>query len=191
MASAADDAAIVAHVTDVVNRAYTLAEGALWTKDIPRTDEADVALSIRKGETAVAGSDNVIVGAIRARPVDATTWWFGALGVEPAHGGLGVGLALVGFVEDRASESGARSMRLEMLEAEPPLDHLVRLAAWYERRGYREIGRVRVADRYPDDALALTRPCDIVEMSLDLSVQAGDDIGRAARGDSGIRSSVP
>jgi len=169
MASAADDPAIVAHVTDVVNRAYTLAEGALWTKDIPRTDETDVASSIRKGETAVAGSDNVIVGAIRAWPVDATTWWFGALGVEPAHGGLGVGRALVGFVEDRASESGARSMRLEMLEAEPPLDHLVRLAAWYERRGYREIGRVRVADRYPHDALALTRPCDIVEMSLDLS----------------------
>jgi hypothetical protein len=63
-------------------------------------------------------------------------------------------------------------MRLEVLEADPSLDHLVRLAAWYQRRGYRATGRQRVADRHPEDALSLTRACDIVEMTKDLSPSA-------------------
>lgn len=176
-ATEADDAGVVAHVTDVVNRAYKLAEIDLWTKDIPRTDEADTAESIRKGETAVAESDGVIVGAIRARALDAQTWWFGALGVDPAYAGQGVGNALVGFVEDQASASGAQAMRLELLEADPPLDHLVRLAAWYDRRGYRVVGRERVADRHPHDALSLTKACDVVELTRELPTSASPPTG--------------
>ncbi|HEX6843506.1 MAG TPA: GNAT family N-acetyltransferase [Actinomycetota bacterium] len=168
----ADDAELVAHVVDVVNRAYRLAEIDLWTKDIPRTDEADTAESIRDGETAVAESDGVIVGALRAKALDADTWWFGALGVDPRHAGRGVGRTLVDFVEEEAAGAGARTMRLEVLEADPPLDHLVRLAAWYERRGYREVGRARVAERFADDADSLTKACDVVELVRDLPTPA-------------------
>jgi ribosomal protein S18 acetylase RimI-like enzyme len=164
---------VVAHVTDVVNRAYAQAEMELWSREIPRTDRADIAASIRKGETAVAESDGMIVGAIRARPVDAQTWWFGVLGVDPSHGGLGAGGALVRSVEARASASGARVVRLEVLEADPPLDHLSRVGDWYRRRGYRESGRERLVDRHPEDARSLTRACDVVEMAKDLSPPRG------------------
>jgi len=164
----AEDAELIARVTDVVNRAYSQAEADLWTKDIPRTVDADTAVRVRRGATVVARSDAAIIGAVRSRALDPATWWLGALGVDPSHAGLGVGSALVCFVEDHASAAGARAMRLDVLEADPPLEHLMRLTAWYEHRGYREIGRARVADRYPEDAFALTRPCDIVEMSRDL-----------------------
>jgi ribosomal protein S18 acetylase RimI-like enzyme len=162
--AAADDAALVARVTDVVNRAYRLAEIDLWTKDIPRTDDDGTAASIRDGETAVAEIDDVVVGAVRVRALDADTWWFGALGVDPAWAGRGVGRALVDFVEREATVAGARAVRLEVLHATPPLEHLERLARWYERRGYREVGRARVAERHPHDAASLTVACDVVEM---------------------------
>jgi ribosomal protein S18 acetylase RimI-like enzyme len=167
-AADADDPAVVARVVEVVNRAYALAEIDLWTKDIPRTDPDETARAIRDGQTAVAKTNGAIVGAIRARAIDARTWWFGALGVDPAYGGHGVGRALVDFVEDQAAASGARTMRLEVLAAEPPLEHLDRLARWYERRGYREVGRRRVAEAHPDDARFLTKACDVVELEGEL-----------------------
>jgi len=102
-AAEADDAEVVAHVTDVVNRAYKLAEIDLWTKDIPRTDDTDVAASIRKGETAVARSDGARVARRGAALVAAAVV-------------LVAGVAVVGRSLVSPSEAKAAGVRFSLHE---------------------------------------------------------------------------
>ena len=161
----AEDVALASAVADVVNRAYAHAETGLFLTKIDRTDAADVAASISRRETAVALLDGIVVGSIRAATIDERTSWFGALGVDPAFLGHGLGAALVRFVEDDAAGSGKAEMQLEVLDSKPIHPHLSQVRAWYERRGYIETSRRPIAAVHPEDAASLAvDSMDVVTM---------------------------
>jgi ribosomal protein S18 acetylase RimI-like enzyme len=161
----AEDMALASVVADLVNRAYAHAETGLFRTKIDRTDAGDVMASISRRETAVALLDGVVVGSIRAATLDERTAWFGALGVDPALHGRGLGNSLVTFVEDDAAGAGTGEMQLEVFDSEPAHPHLSRIRAWYERRGYAETSRRPIAAVYPEDAASLAvEALDIVTM---------------------------
>ncbi len=159
--SSAGDETLVAELTVLVNRAYQQAERGLWLSGITRTTEAETAQSIADAQVAVARKDGRPVGSVRFLKRDATTAWFGALAVDEAYGGQGVGAQLVNFVESAVAASGARVMELELLVPAAAHPHTERLAAWYRRLGYAEFERRDLAAVEPTAAPFLAVDCDV------------------------------
>jgi GNAT superfamily N-acetyltransferase len=169
-AACAGDAALVAEICVVVNRAFEEAERRLWRGPYPRTNVAETAAKIAREHLVVARVDGAIAGAVWTRLVDATTGWFGALGVDPARGGAGIARALIAFVERGAAAAGASTMRLEVLAPRPPDPHTDFLAAWYARLGYREVGRIDLAVFDPASRRALAvAGCDVATLERPLA----------------------
>ncbi len=79
------------------------------------------------------------------------TWSFGQLAVEPGLQGLGLGDRLLEEVERLARATGATVLACDT--AAPAR----RLVAWYVRRGYREVERVRW-DGKTYESLILAKP---------------------------------
>ncbi|HEX6658591.1 MAG TPA: GNAT family N-acetyltransferase [Ilumatobacter sp.] len=159
-AEAADDPTVVDTVVDVVNRAYTTAESELWRRPLPRTNADETRTAIANEEVAVARLEGAIVGSLFVRLLDADTGWFGALGVDPAFDGHGIGGRLVEFAEHRALGAGAGTMQLELLVPIQSIAHTDRLAAWYSALGYRETDSRELAELDPtciEDALVEIR----------------------------------
>ena len=163
-AAAAEDAAVVAEVSALVNRAYQVAEQGLWTDGVARMTPTEAADAVVLGEMAVARKQGRLVGSIRTRQIDSETGWFGALAVDPAHGGHGIGGMLVGFAEGRAMSAGARTMQLELLVPLEAHAHTERLAAWYGRLGYRETERRDLAEVEPAAVPFLAVPLEVTVM---------------------------
>ena len=84
---AADDPAVVAELVGLINNAYSTAERGMWTQDLPRTTPDEVAVAITGGELGALRLDGRFVGSVFVRLLDPRTGWFGALAVDPAHGG--------------------------------------------------------------------------------------------------------
>lgn len=167
--TAADDAPLVAAVTALVNRAYEVAEDGLWRRPAPRLTPAQARAAIAAGELVLARDDGALVAAVCARMLDVATGWFGALAVDVGRAGRGHAGALVGFVEQRSRDAGAEAMQIEVLAPTPAHPHMQRLAAWYGRLGYREVGRGDLADLDPDSVPLLTGPCAVVVMRKPLT----------------------
>lgn len=148
----------------LVNRAYVEAEQGLFAGAAPRTSADAMAEAIAAGWQVVAQTEARVVGALHTRLLDAHGAWLGAVAVDVAHAGTGLGRALVGFAEALARERGARAMQIEVLAPRPMLPHFERLAAWYGRLGYRAFERFEMARLDADAAAKLTRPCDVVVM---------------------------
>jgi ribosomal protein S18 acetylase RimI-like enzyme len=163
-AAAAEDAAVVAEVGELVNRAYQVAEQGLWTDGVARTTPTETADAVALEELAVVRDEGRLVGSIRTRQIDSETGWFGALAVDPAHGGHGIGGKLVRFAEDRAMSAGARMMQLELLVPREAHAHTQRLAAWYRRLGYRETERRDLAEVEPTAVPFLAAPLNVMVM---------------------------
>ncbi len=134
----------------MVNSAYVLAEQGMWHAGVARTTVAETVEAISRGEVVAARRHGQLVGAIRSRQLNPGTGWFGALAVDGAHGGKGVGAQLVAFAEAQARSSGATTMQLELLVPVHAHPHTERLAAWYARLGYREARRCGLAEVEPD-----------------------------------------
>jgi GNAT superfamily N-acetyltransferase len=162
--NASEDATFVAEVGELVNRAYQTAELGLWTDGVVRTSPADTAEAVALGELAVARDEGRLVGAIRTRRMDSETGWFGALAVDPAHGGRGIGGELVGFAEDCARSAQARTMQLELLVPVVAHAHTEMLAGWYGRLGYQEVERRELADVEPGAVPFLATPLAVSVM---------------------------
>jgi ribosomal protein S18 acetylase RimI-like enzyme len=147
---------------EIVNRAYALAEAGIWHGQYARTSPAEMAAAIRGEQVVVAHLDDHLVGSICTRTLGGVTGWFGVVAVDPPYGGRGVGRELVAFAETRAAAAGSTTMQLELLV---PNDHSIThtqlLTAWYERIGYREVGRRALADVEPDALPFLAMACDI------------------------------
>ena len=172
-AAAAEDAAVVAEVSALVNRAYQVAEQGLWTDGVARTTPSETADAVARGELAVAREQGRLVGSIRTRQIDSETGWFGGLAVDPAHGGHGIGGKLVGFAEARAMSAGARTMQLELLVPLEAHEHTERLAAWYGRVGYRETERRDLEEVEPTAVPFLAVPLEVAVMQKRLAPPDG------------------
>jgi GNAT superfamily N-acetyltransferase len=128
-----------------------------------RVTAADLAGFMTRRELAAAYEGERPVGCVRIVQPDAATGEFGVLAVARDATGRGVGQALVDFAEATARARGATVMRLELLvprEGMHPAKE--RLHAWYSRLGYRAIRRGDFAAAYPEAALWLAVPCDLV-----------------------------
>jgi ribosomal protein S18 acetylase RimI-like enzyme len=144
--AAAEDGLLVAEISDLVNRAYRVAEEGLWHDGVARTTVGETAAAILLEELAVARENGRVVGAVLTRQIDGRLSWFGALAVDPAHSRRGIGGELVRYVERRALASGAAAMRMEVLVPSVAHPHTDLLAGWYARLGYREVERGDLAD---------------------------------------------
>ena len=164
--SAADDGAVVARLTGLVNQVYAEAEKGLWRENTDRTSTAEMAGLVRAGEITVARVDGDIpgsadlAGSMRLRRLDENTGEFGMLAADPARRGIGIGRELVRFAERASRDAGCREMQLELLvPREWTHPSKVLLAGWYDRLGYRVTHHVDLAEDYPHLAPSLATPC--------------------------------
>lgn len=155
------DMRLVSNACDLINRAYEIAEVGLWRPGLFRTTVEDTAQAIADGEMVFALLGSQLVGAVRTRLMGEGRGWFGALSVDPALGGRGIGGKLVSFVEQSAATAGCVTVQLEVLVPQSPHTHTNRLAVWYENLGYREISRSDLAAAEPSLAPYMTGPCDL------------------------------
>lgn len=157
-----DDAAVVEHLTALVNDVYAVAEHGLWRAGTTRTTSTELAGLIRARQIAIASCDDRIAGSIRVHDVTHDTSEFGMLVAAHEHRSAGVGRALVAFAERRARERRLRAIRLELLVPrnwQHPSKEF--LKAWYGRIGYRRVRVERVAAAYPHLAPFLATPCEL------------------------------
>src|SRR6266540_1653865 len=78
--AAAGEAHLVAALTDLVNRVYSVAEEGLWAPGAARTTEAEMAGLLAAGEIAVARQDGHggrVVGSVRIQQLDHRLGEFG------------------------------------------------------------------------------------------------------------------
>lgn len=162
-AALADDAAFLETLCRVINGAYELAEAGMWRSSYARTSVSEMSSAVRGEHVAAANLDGRLVGSICTRERDSDTGWLGALAVEPAYGGHGIGRELVAFAERRAWSAGLTRMQLELLiPTELEIAHSQMLAQWYRRLGYREVSRSPMEDFEPEALPFLATPCQIV-----------------------------
>jgi GNAT superfamily N-acetyltransferase len=161
-AAARGDAALVARLTDLINRVYATAERGLWRDGMYRTTRSELAELIAAREIAVARRDGEIAGSIRVHDLSEDRSEFGILVAAPAHRGIGIGGALVDFAEQHSRERGRRTMQLELLVprdwAHPSKEFLKR---WYGSRGYRIVRTAGMDEAYPHLAPLLATPCHL------------------------------
>jgi GNAT superfamily N-acetyltransferase len=167
--SAADDAALVDAITELINRVYAEAERGLWVDGATRTSAAELAGQIRAGQIAVARMDGRIVGSVRIQRLATGEGELAALVAAPERRGLGIGRELVAFAERECRQRGATVMQLELLVprtwSHPTKEFL---AEWYTRLGYRKVRVGAIEESYPNLAPLLATPCDFVIYHKDL-----------------------
>jgi len=151
---------LVAPLTELVNRVYADGEKGLWHPGAERTDPAEIASLIRRGEIAVARVGGRLAGAVRVRALDEERGELGLLVAVPEQQGTGIGRELVRFAEQWARDQGLAIMQLELLvpvEWEHPVKEFLR--AWYTRIGYRQVSVGDLAEDFPHLAAQLATPC--------------------------------
>lgn len=160
--AAADDARLMAAVTELVNDVYAASEHGLWVDGATRTNLGEVQAIARAGELVVARAATALVGTVRFRQLAAELSEFGMLTAAPGHRGTGVGRRLVEFVERRSLEAGRTTMQLELLVprtwSHPSKQFL---ATWYGRIGYRRVRAGLIEETHPLLAPLLATPCDL------------------------------
>nr|WP_067993698.1 GNAT family N-acetyltransferase [Nocardia pseudobrasiliensis] len=161
---AADDTALVAELTDLVNRVYEVAEEGLWREGASRTTIFELAGLIADGRVAVArDEDGRIVGAVCIRQLADDVGEFGMLVCSPEQRGTGIGRALVDFAERHCADRGARTMQLELLVPRGwahPVKEFLR--GWYLRLGYVLERKGELEEDYPHLVPLLATPCDFL-----------------------------
>lgn len=142
----------ISELTILLHRAYAK-QVAMGLKPLAgRQDDATTLKRVSNGECYVSvhhttGPDGSVkqrlVGAIlfhEEEEAEGPPWFrqpnvasFSQFAVDPDYQGMGIGQMLLGLVEERARETGAKELGLSM--AEPDKD----LMAFYKKRGYRDI----------------------------------------------------
>lgn len=161
--AAAADGALVAELTNLVNRVYETAEEGLWADGAVRTNTAEMTAFVRAGQIAVARLAGRIVGAVRIQRLASGEGEFGMLVADPDHRGVGIGRELVLFAERWSRENDLATLQLELLV---PRDrtHPVKefLKDWYARLGFRPVRTGVIEESHPALAPLLATPCDYV-----------------------------
>lgn len=167
--AAAEDASVVASLTDLINAVYAVAEDGLWTDGTTRTTAGEVAGFIQAGEIAVAVQGEHLCGCVRVRRLDFEVSEFGMLAVAPSHRSTGIGRELVRFAEHISRDAGRGTMQLELLvprDWKHPSKEF--LAGWYARLGYETVRTGSTEEFYPDLSPLLATPCDFIVYCKDL-----------------------
>lgn len=162
--AAADDAALVAELADLINQAYTVAEDGIWRDGYCRTTTSDLAALIAAGEIVAArDTDDRIAGAVRVQQLGGGVGEFGMLACAPERRGSGLGRALVDFAERWCADQGAETVQLELLVprgwAHPVKESL---RSWYLRLGYVLERKGELEQDYPHLVPLLATPCDFL-----------------------------
>jgi GNAT superfamily N-acetyltransferase len=154
------DTELVGRLTDLINDVYLVAERGLWQTGATRTTASELAELIAAGEIAIAEQDGQPVGAVQLRDVASDIAEFGMLVADPDRRGIGIGRALVDFVEQDGIDRQMRVMQLELLvprDGTHPSKEF--LKGWYGRRGYRLVRTTTLEDTHPHLAARLALPC--------------------------------
>ena len=141
-----------AALADLVNRAYAIEE---FFVDGDRTNPGELARMMETG-TFVVLDQTSTAGSLAAAVYVESRGYFGMLSVRPELQGAGLGRRLVGIAEGLCEATGAREMRLRIINLREELGR------WYRSLGYREIGTS------PYEHRATKRPCHFVEMAKPL-----------------------
>ncbi|KAK3303036.1 uncharacterized protein B0T15DRAFT_262035 [Chaetomium strumarium] len=172
-ASVADNAPLVARLTDLINAVYTETEEGLFAPSYRRTSRDEVRQLLKRRELALAfllpvslaspcrcdppeaeapvSDAETVIGCIRIVSLSPTHGDFGMLACDAAYRGRGAGRALVEFAEEHCRVAlGKTAMQCELLVSRA-FDHpfKARNQAWYERMGYRVVGRLDFAAEHP------------------------------------------
>jgi GNAT superfamily N-acetyltransferase len=150
-------------LADLVNEVYRVGESGLWLDGVDRTSAGELAENIAEGKIAGAVLDGALVGCVRLRAIDEQTAEFGMLSARPELQGIGVGRALVAFVESRAIDGGFVRMQLELVKPrgwKHPAKEI--LHSWYERLGYVVVSTNDFATVEPSVEPFLVTPCDFL-----------------------------
>lgn len=142
----------ISELTKLLHKAYAK-QVAMGLKPLAgRQDDATTTKRVANGECYVsvhhvanpdAPARQKLVGSIlfhEEEESQSPPWFkqpnvasFSQFAVDPDYQGMGIGQMLLGLVEERARETGAKELALSM--AEPDTD----LMAFYNKRGYRGI----------------------------------------------------
>ncbi|KAH9908464.1 hypothetical protein F4778DRAFT_348891 [Xylariomycetidae sp. FL2044] len=179
-AAAADDAALVRTVTDLINAVYLETEMNIFHAKYQRTDPSTISSLIRAGELAIASiipspscspspsppspssppsnsnpnphNTKIIIGCVHIKRLSPTHGEAGMLAVDPTYRSGGHGRELLKFAEAYCREKlGLETMRLTLLVPRG-YEHAfkMRLQAWYERLGYKVTGVRDFGLDYPE-----------------------------------------
>lgn len=158
---AADDAELMATLTELINDVYSVAEEGLWIGGSVRTTVAEVTELARSGQLAVARRNAEVVGCVRVQFVDDQVGEFGMLAVLPRDRGSGTGRALVDFAQDEVRRRQGHTMQLEVLtpreRSHPSKEFII---GWYTRMGYQLTSVGAIEESYPHLAPHLATSCD-------------------------------
>lgn len=157
----AGDPALIAEITDLVNKVYAESERGLWLDGATRTDPDQVAAFLAAGELIGEFRDGRLAGVVRVQRLDDETGEFGMLAADPSLRRQGIGRALVAHAETAARSAGRREMQLEILvPREGVLASKELVAAWYGRLGYRLTRVGSFEEHFPAMAPYLAVPTD-------------------------------
>lgn len=172
-ASAAENLAEVSAITKLANNVFIEAEVGIWNTGFVRTNDAEVAELIRKGELAVAylaspssPSDSQetlqqdqLVGCVCVKRLSESTCELSMLTLDTKHQGLGLGREMFKFVEDHCISLGYTTLALDLLVPTNYAHPLkTRMQAWYIRLGFEEVRLADFSKEHPSLAPLLAGP---------------------------------
>ena len=154
------------HIVELVNQAYRGAAAPGWTSEIelisgPRIDLGTLTATA-SGPTIILvakQADAELLGCVALTPADSGQWYLSMLAVNPATQTGGVGKAIMASAEQFASERGATSVKISVINLREAL------IAWYERRGYQKTGQTE-AFPYHDPSVGTPLRDDLALVTL-------------------------
>ena len=163
---ASQNAALVKHLTDLINLVYRISEEGIWKTGENRTNVTEMIEFINAKEIVIvyfsSGGEDVppvesLIGCCRFHRLDSQTSDFGMLALSTQYRSLGVGSTLVTYLESHSLPN----LQCELLFPSPVEQPWKRrLANWYEKLGFRciELGDFKV--HYPHLEPFLAVPCE-------------------------------
>ena len=141
----------ISRTHEILRYAYAITEIEIWGENYSRVSIDEFKELIRRQEIILARIENIIIGSIHTFKLNTDTFSFGLLSVDFEQKGNGIGRMLISAAEQRAIDSGASFMDLEILKSrdtEVPIKKV--LHDWYLRLGYVYTDTFSFIERKPD-----------------------------------------